>query len=197
MIEVENNSTLDPNILVSKSISGILDSLKYYVKENPLKIKFSNKFLNAFEAMLEIDKDLTSSKFEYLLSNFKSSEDEIKNLNTNIFKLQLRIILKKKTIIESECPDNPNIKSLVDIFNRKIEALLKIMEAQNEMEGDEKNPFESAFIQFHSTNPDIDHKLYELTDLAKTLQKTLESYKLTLRKIQSTLQSYEQRAESF
>ena len=71
------------------------------------------------------------------------------------------------------------------------------MEAQNEMEGDEKNPFDSAFIQFHSTNPDIDHKLYELTDLAKTLQKTLESYKLTLRKIQSMLQSYELRAESF
>ena len=193
MIEVENNSTLDPNILVSKSISGILDSLKYYVKENPLKIKFSNKFLNAFEAMLEIDKDLTSSKFEYLLSNFKSSEDEIKNLNTNIFKLQLRIILKKKTIIESECPDNPNIKSLVDIFNRKIEALLKIMEAQNDMEGDEKNPFENAFIQFKSTNETLDKKLIEITEIAKTSQKSLGSHKMTLEKIENKIEFLKKR----
>ena len=65
----------------------------------------------------------------------------------NLFKLQLHIILKRKVIIERECPDDPNIKDIINLFNRKIEALLKIMHSQYEMEGDENNPLNNSFIE--------------------------------------------------
>jgi len=135
------------------------------------------------------------SKFEQILRTFKSSKDELKTLYMNLFRLQLRIIIKRKTIIEKECPDNPNIKNLVDIFNRKIEALLKIMEAQNEMEGDEKNPFDNAFVEFKSSKETLDNKLIELTETAKTSQRSLISHRTTLQKIENKLQFLQRRNE--
>ena len=195
MSETEQIVILDPNALINQSLKGILDTMKYYVNTNPLKIKFSQSFLNAFESLSDIDKDLMGSKFEQILRTFKSSKDELKTLNMNLFRLQLRIIIKRKTIIEKECPDNPNIKSLVDIFNRKIEALLKIMEAQNEMEGDEKNPFDNAFVEFKSSKETLDNKLIELTEIAKTSQRSLISHKTTLQKIESKLEFLQKRNE--
>ena len=195
MSETEQIVILDPNALINQSLKGILDTMKYYVNTNPLKIKFSQSFLNAFESLSDIDKDLMGSKFEQILRSFKSSKDELKTLNMNLFRLQLRIIIKRKTIIEKECPDNPNIKSLVDIFNRKIEALLKIMEAQNEMEGDEKNPFDNAFVEFKSSKETLDNKLIELTETAKTSQRSLISHRTTLQKIESKLEFLQKRNE--
>jgi len=195
MSETEQIVILDPNALINQSLKGILDTMKYYVNTNPLKIKFSQSFLNAFESLSDIDKDLMGSKFEQILRSFKSSKDELKTLNMNLFRLQLRIIIKRKTIIKKECPDNPNIKSRVNIFNRKIEALLKIMEAQNEMEGDEKNPFDNAFVEFKSSKETLDNKLIELTEIAKTSHRSLISHKTTLQKIESKLEFLQKRNE--
>ena len=59
------------------------------------------------------------------------------------------------------------------------------MEAQNEMEGDEKNPFDNTFIEFKSSKETLDKKLIELTEIAKTSQRSLISHKTTLQKLKT------------
>ena len=142
-----DSNKLDPRILANQSINGILETMKYYVDENPYDINFSSEFINAFRGLLEVDSDLMGENFEKILSNFKNEKDELLALKMNFFKLQLHIILKRKVIIERECPDNPNIKDIIKLFNRKIEALLKILHSQYEMEGDENNPLKNSYIE--------------------------------------------------
>ena len=58
---------------------------------------------------------------------------------------------------------------------------------QNEMEGDKKNQFENTFIQLKSLNKTLDKKFIEITELAKTSQKSLRWHKMTLNKIENKL----------
>ena len=146
-MDMDLRPKLDPRILVNQSINGILETMRYYVDENPYKINFSPAFINAFRGLLDVDNDLMGEQFEKILMNFKTAKDELLTLKMNLFKLQLHIILKRKVIIERECPDDPNIKDIINLFNRKIEALLKIMHSQYEMEGDENNPLNNSFIE--------------------------------------------------
>ena len=184
-----DSNKLDPRILANQSINGILETMKYYVDENPYDINFSSEFINAFRGLLEVDSDLMGENFEKILSNFKNEKDELLALKMNFFKLQLHIILKRKVIIERECPDNPNIKDIIKLFNRKIEALLKILHSQYEMEGDENNPLKNSYIELK------DKKGNDLKELMNKRAQTLRIANDRISALELTLQQKQEKRQ--
>jgi hypothetical protein len=111
-----NIVSYEPQVHDNDSLHNIINVLKFYVFDNPENIHFSTTFITAFRNLLDLDNILVSD-----LESFKVSDQSINNsvdlLKLNLFRLQLRIVLKRKLIIQKECPDNPNIKRLIKIFN--------------------------------------------------------------------------------
>ena len=124
------------------SLSEIVQLMKNYVDQNEQKIDFSDAFKSAFQSILKIDEQLQDEQFDSFLKKHNLTEpemtDSINVYRRNMFNLQLRIIVRKKLIIENELQKLPNIKALIDLFNQKLEALLKIEDAQREMEEQKK-----------------------------------------------------------
>ena len=152
---------MDVRVSLNKNINEILKDIEFYVDKNPFKIQFSPAFKKAFEEIRQVDAELLKPE---VLALFKKNKKN-KKLLLNLFRLQLRIILRRKKVIQQECPDDPDIKSLVDIFNLKIEALLKILEAQSDME--ENDLFIEARKKFDTTI---------ISPLLKTYIQELNSY---------------------
>ena len=152
---------MDVRVSLNKNINEILKDIEFYVDKNPFKIQFSDAFKKAFEEIRQVDAELLKPE---VLALFKKNKKN-KKLLLNLFRLQLRIILRRKKVIQQECPDDPDIKSLVDIFNLKIEALLKILEAQSDME--ENDLFIEARKKFDTTI---------ISPLLKTYIQELNSY---------------------
>ena len=166
-----NIVSYEPQVHDNDSLHNIINVLKFYVFDNPENIHFSTTFITAFRNLLDLDNILVSD-----LESFKVSDQSINNsvdlLKLNLFRLQLRIVLKRKLIIQKECPDNPNIKRLIEIFNSKIEALVKLVDAQNEMEGDIDNPLASAYIEMVDES-NITTQIYKQSELYRTAKNTL------------------------
>ena len=166
-----NIVSYEPQVHDNDSLHNIINVLKFYVFDNPENIHFSTTFITAFRNLLDLDNILVSD-----LESFKVSDQSINNsvdlLKLNLFRLQLRIVLKRKLIIQKECPDNPNIKRLIEIFNSKIEALVKLVDAQNEMEGDIDNPLASAYIEMVD-EANITTQIYKQSELYRTAKNTL------------------------
>ena len=124
------------------SLSEIVQLMKNYVDQNEQQIDFSDAFKSAFQSILKIDEQLQDEQFDSFLKKHNLTEpemtDSINVYRRNMFNLQLRIIVRKKLIIENELQKLPNIKALIDLFNQKLEALLKIEDAQHEMEEQKK-----------------------------------------------------------
>ena len=179
--------TVDPRIAVNQSLEGILETMRYYVYTNPYRINFTPAFLNAFHGMLQIDRELSGPQFEQIIAQYRSSRNELLALRINLFRLQLRVILRRRIIIEIDCPDNPNIQILIQIFNRKIQSILNILEAQHEMEGDENDPRTNAFINIVNTQTPFNINIYiqnlrtaQITLLAQRNQIVLANIVLTI-----------------
>ena len=100
--------------------------------------------------MIKIHEQLQDEQFDSFLKQNLFTEpnftDSINVYHRNMFKLQLRIIVRKKIIIENEIKKSPKIKALIDLFNQKIEALLDILDAQRDME-EKKNFIEIVPVE--------------------------------------------------
>ena len=89
---------------------------------------------------------MLSPDFEAQLLETNGNYDELSRMRITLIRIQLRVVLRKKVIIEVECPDNPNFKRIIEIYNKKLEALLNLLEEQNKM--DQAN----QFVQVNATN---------------------------------------------
>ena len=131
------------NITISdnRSLQQILNDIQFHVDINPHRINFTQEFRRAFEAIRAIDTQLLSPDTQALAARVTGGQTVLRNL----FRLQLRIILRRKVVIDRNCPDNPDVRTLVDMFNRKIEALLNLADAQTAMENNQ------AYVEFRDT----------------------------------------------
>ena len=129
--------SLDPDDWERRSLAEILQIMYYYVLINPSNIIYSPEFLQAFAEMTDLDETLHSADFERMIQNSEYFT-EFDAMRTTLFRIQLRIVLRKKIKIEVECPDNPNIKRIIQLYNQKLEALLRLLEQQNKMDNEEK-----------------------------------------------------------
>jgi hypothetical protein len=97
------------------SLSEIVQLMKNYVDKNEQQIDFSDAFKSAFQSILKIDEQLQDEQFDSFLKKHNLTEpemtDSINVYRHNMFKLQLRIIVRKKLLIENKLQKIPKYKS--------------------------------------------------------------------------------------
>ena len=104
------NISLDPADWVNLTLPEIVRIMNYYVLRDPLHLNFSTEFLRLFHIMTNIDEEMLSPDFEAQLAETGGNYDELYKMRITLIRIQLRVVLRKKVIIEVECPDNPNFK---------------------------------------------------------------------------------------
>ena len=174
---MEPTSVINTTFHENDSLDSILKILQYYVFQNPERIPFSNAFIIAFRYLMNID-TLLMPELNTIKLQDKAINESVDSLKMNIFRLQLKIIVKRKHIIQQECPDNPNIKRLIEIFNRKIEALINVVDAQNDMEGDPNDPLSNAYMEIKDDS-NITNQIYKQSELVRTAKNNMNDLNLT------------------
>ena len=108
--KIPPNVSLDPTDWANQPIHELVRIMQYYVLQDPLHLNFSAEFLRLFNIMTNIDEEILSPDFEAQLQQTNGMYTDLKKMRIMLIRIQLRVVLRKKVIIEVECPDNPNFK---------------------------------------------------------------------------------------
>ena len=96
---MEHAPLLDTQAHENNSLGNILKIIQYYVFQNPERIPFSQAFLIVFRYLMNIDTLLTPELNNIKLQD-RAINESVDELKMNLFRLQLKIIIKRKHIIQ-------------------------------------------------------------------------------------------------